>query len=379
MSAAAPLSSTIFLGLDVHKESVTIAVLPADASTATRIDKLPNEPRKLRRYLERLGAPDQMRACYEASGMGYVLHRCLTEWGIACEVIAPSLIPTRPGVQRKHDKYDAAQLARLYRADQLTIVRVPTEDEERRRDLVRCRTTLQREVIRSRHYITKFLARRGCVYREGTAWRGPHLAWLRRLTTSESSVLHPTDRLVLGEYLALLDYKLSRRDAMDRELESLAQSTALAPTVNRLQCFRGIDRQAALVLATELIDWRRFGSAREVMAYVGLVPREHSSGERQRRGSITKAGNSHMRHVLVQAAWSYRHRPKNGEVLARRQAGQDPLVIAHAWKAQHRGHKVFRRLSERRTAQIAVVAVARELVGFLWAVMQHPESSPTLA
>ena len=148
------------------------------------------------------------------------------------------------------------------------------------------------------------------------------------------------------------------------------RTPALAPKVARLQCFRGLDTHGAMVLATELADWRRFGSARELMAYFGLVPREHSSGERQRRGSITKAGNSDVRHVLVQAAWSYRFAPKVGVALKKRQAGQDPRVIAHAWKAQHRAHKVFRRLSAARPPQVAVVAVARELVGFLWAVMR---------
>ncbi len=370
------VSSTIFLGLDVHKESVTIAVLPADAAAPTRVDKLPHDLRKIRRYIERLGPSEKIRACYEASGAGYVLHREFASWGVACAVIAPSLIPTRPGVQRKHDKYDASQLARLFRAGELTEVHVPTEAEERVRDLVRCRATFQRETLKSRHYILKFLARRGFVFREGTNWRQPHYAWLRRLASAKSP-LAAEDRIIFGEYLALLEYKLSRRDELDRQIEALALTPALADRVARLKCFRGIDVHAAMVLATELVDWRRFGTARELMAYFGLVPREHSSGERQRRGSITKAGNSYVRHVLVQAAWSYRFAPKVGMAMARRQQGQDPRVIAHAWKAQHRAHKVFRRLSATRPPQIAVVAVARELVGFLWAVMQEvPQQQP---
>jgi transposase len=371
-SVASP--TTIFLGLDVHKESITIAVLPSDAASPTRVDKLPYDLRKLRRYVERLGPASTIRACYEASGAGYVLHREFAAWGVACVVIAPSLIPTKPGVQRKHDKYDAAQLARLFRADELTPVHVPTEAEERVRDLVRCRATFQREILKSRHYILKFLARRGLVFREGTNWRQPHYEWLRRLASARSP-LAAEDRLVFGEYLALLEYKLARRAELDRQIETLALTPALAPRVARLQCFRGIDTHGAMVLATELADWRRFGSARELMAYFGLVPREHSSGERQRRGSITKAGTSYVRHVLVQAAWSYRFAPKVGTALKRRQQGQDARVIAHAWKAQHRAHKVFRRLSATRPPQIAVVAVARELVGFLWSVMQEVPQS----
>ena len=166
---------------------------------------------------------------------------------------------------------------------------------------------------------------------------------------------------------------------MDRQIAALALTPALAPKVARLQGFRGLDTHGAMVLATALADWRRFGSARELMAYVGLVPREHSSGERHRRGSITKAGNSYVRHVLVQAARSYRFAPKVGVALKKRQAGQEARVIAHAWKAQHRAHKVFRRLSATRPPQVAVVAVARELVGFLWAVMRDAPESVALA
>lgn len=373
-SAIAP--STIFLGLDVHKESITIAVLPCDAKVPARVDKLPHDLRKIRRYVERLGPAGSIQACYEASGAGYVVHRAFATWGIACSVIAPSLIPTKPGVQRKHDKYDASQLARLFRAGELTEVHVPTESEERVRDLVRCRATFQREILKSRHYILKFLARRGFVFREGTNWRQPHYEWLRRLASAKSP-LKAEDRIVFGEYLALLEYKLARREELDRRIEALALTPALASRIARLQCFRGIDVHGAMVLATELSDWRRFGSARELMAFFGLVPREHSSGERQRRGSITKAGNSYVRHVLVQAAWSYRFAPKVGLALKKRQEGQDPRVVAHAWKAQHRAHKVFRRLSATRPPQIAVVAVARELVGFLWSVMREVE--PTTA
>jgi transposase len=294
--------------MDVHKDSITMAVLPAAAATAIRIDRLPNDLVRLKRYLERLARDGEVRACYEASGAGDVLHRAMREWGTPCDVIAPSLIPRRPGVQRKHDKYDASELARLYRAGELTAVRIPSEAEERVRDVVRCRETFQREILKSRHYILKFLARRGFVYREGTNWCTPHLRWLQHLTT-EQSPLAPADRLVFREYHALLQYKLQRRDELDREIERLAELPALAPMVQRLQCFRGIALQGAMVLATEIVDWRRFRRPTQLAAYLGLVSREDSSGDRERKGSITKAGNSHCRHVLVQAAWSYHHRP----------------------------------------------------------------------
>jgi len=365
--AAPPI---IYLGMDVHKESITIAVLPADAKGPTHVDRLPNDIPKLKRYLERIQARGEIRACYEASGAGYVLHRAMREWGIACDVIAPSLIPKRPGVQRKHDKYDAAELARLYRAGELTPVRIPSEAEERVRDVVRCRETFQREILKSRHYILKFLARRGFVFRAGTNWCGPHLKWLQHLTT-EHSPLEPADRLVFREYHALLLYKLQRRDELDREIVRLAELPTLKPIVQRLQCFRGLSLHSAMVLATEISDWRRFERPGQLASYVGLVMREHSSGGTERRGSITKAGNSHCRHVLVQAAWSYRHRPAVSVDLKRRQAGQPPAVVTHAWKAQHRLHQRFNHLVYRKSPQIAAVAVARELVGFLWSVLQE--------
>ncbi len=366
----------IYLGMDVHKESITIAVLPADAKTPTRLDRLPNDLPKLKKWIGRLARDGEMRACYEASGAGYVIHRAMQAWGYACDVIAPSLIPKRAGVQRKHDKRDAADLARLHRAGELTIVRIPTEAEERVRDIVRCRETFQREILKSRHYILKFLARRGFVFREGTNWCTPHLKWLQHLTT-DGSPLAVQDRLVFREYHALLMYKLQRPDELDRQIEQLALLPSLAPMVSRLQCFRGISLHSAMVLATEIVDWRRFEHPRQLACYLGLVSREDSTGDSRRLGSITKAGNSHCRHVLVQAAWSYRHRPQTSVDLKRRQQGQPPAVITHAWKAQQRLHQRYNHLAYRKRPQIAVVAVARELVGFLWAVMRDLEPART--
>ena len=319
-------------------------------------------------FFQRLWDPGQIRSCYEASGAGYVLQRWMSAWGYACDLIAPSLIPTKPGDRRKHDKRDAIQLARLYRAGELTTIHIPTESEERIRDLVRCRETFQREITRSRHYILKFLRRRGFIFRAGHHWTARHFEWLRQLHAGQQ--LAPEDRTVLGEYLALLEYKLSRRAELDQQIEALALAPAYRPFVARLRCFRAIDTHSAMVLATEVGDWRRFDHAEALMDYFGLVPSEHSSGERRHQGAITKAGNSHCRHVLVQAAWSYRHRPALGAALRNRQRGQDPQVVAHAWKAQHRCYKIFHRIAARRPSQVAAVAVARELVGFLWAVMQ---------
>ena len=369
MSSSTPM---IWIGMDVHKDTVMVAVFKDRNREAEIVQQLPHDDRKLRRFFERWSKRGEIRSCYEASGAGYVLHRSITEWGHACEIIAPSLIPVRPGERRKNDRRDATQLARLYRAGELVTIRIPSAEEERVRDLVRCRQCFQREILRSRHYVTKFLARRGFVYREGTNWTERHWRWLRRLLCDRG--LGQADRTVFGEYLALLEYKISRREELDDQIEKLALSPAYKPMVDRLQCFRGISTIAAMTLVTEIGDWRRFQRAGQLMAYLGLVPSEHSSGERHHRGPITKAGNSRCRHVLVPAAWVYRRRPTLGLKLKRRQGGQPPEVIGHAWKAQHRLYKLYHRIAARKSSRIAVVAVARELVGFLWAVMQDLEN-----
>jgi transposase len=373
--------SIIYLGLDVHKDSVMIAVLPAAAAAPTQVDRLPADRRKLRAYLARLAQQGEVRCCYEASGAGYVLQRDLTQWGYACDVVAPSLIPQRPGHQRKHDRYDARQLARLYRAGELTVIRIPTAAAERVRDLVRCRAAFQRDLLRARQRVLKFVRRRGLVYARGKShWTQTHRRWLAALLAQPTGAgLGPEDATVLGEQLALVGYLEQRRAELDRLIAALALTPTLQAPVGRLGCFRGVDTHAAVVLATELGDWQRFTTAGQLMAYVGLVPREDSSGPRERRGSITKAGNAYCRHVLVQAAWAYRHPPTVGVALRRRQAGQPAAVLVHSWKAQQRLHRLYRRVAARHGAAVAVVAVARELVGFLWAVEQAPSGGRELA
>ena len=373
ISSQAPIFT---VGLDVHKDSVTAAVFRDRDPEPLRVDRLAYDLKKIRRYFQRLQADGSVRACYEASGAGYVLQRTLTEWGVVCDLAAPSLIPRRAGDHRKTDRRDAIKLARDYRDDRLVLIHIPTEADEAVRDLVRCRETFQREIVKSRHYILKFMRRRGLVYREGTHWTQRHLNWIRQvLAPSEPASLSEHDRIVLGEYLALLEYKLQRRDDLDRQIEELALTPRYKPVVERLGCFRGFKTHAAMVIATELGDVRRFESPRQLMAYVGLVPREHTSGDRQRLGGITKAGNTRVRHILIQAAWHYRNQPKVGIALRRRQQGQDSAVIAHAWKCQHRLYRLYHRLAARKPNQVAATAIAREMVGFLWAVLKDLDVS----
>ena len=264
--------STVFVGMDVHQDSVMVAVLPESARECEEPRQLPHDLAKIRKHFARLSKRGAVRCCYEASGCGYVLQRALAKWGVACEVIAPSLIPVRSGDRRKTDKRDAAKLARLYRAGELTAIRIPDEAEEQVRSLVRCRETFTREVLKSRHYVLKLLLSRGHVYRAGTNWTLGHWAWLRKLA------LEGADAITLRNYLELLEYKLIQRDTLHREIEEIAFSDAYREAVGRLRCLRGIDTLTAMILICEIGDVRRFASPRHLMAYLGLVVSETSSG-----------------------------------------------------------------------------------------------------
>jgi transposase len=357
--------STLFVGMDVHQDSVMVAVLPEGAQECEEVRKLPHDLAKIRKLFARLSKRGEVRACYEASGCGYVLQRALAQWGVACEVIAPSLIPVRSGDRRKTDKRDAAKLARLYRAGELTAIRIPDEAEEQVRSLVRCRETLTREILKSRHYVLKLLLARGHVYRVGSNWTQAHWAWLRKVA------LEGADAITLRTYLELLEYKLIQRDTLDREIEVIAFAAPYREPVGRLRCLRGVDTLTAMTLVCEIGDVRRFASPRQLMGYLGLTVSETSSGGVERRGGITKTGNARARRVLVEASWHYRHPARHSRALHKRQEGQSPAVIAHSWRAQKRLHKKFDALVYRMAPSKAVVAVARELVGFVWSLLHN--------
>jgi transposase len=278
-------------------------------------------------------------------------------------VIAPSLIPRRPGDRVKTDRLDARRLARLYRAGELTTIRVPTPVEEAARDLVRVREDLKEDRRRVIQRIKAFVLRHGQRFPNPKGFSGRHEAFARSLRFDQSNTQAAFDQL-LGAY----DTRTNQLRSMDQRLSELASQPPLAELVARLRTLKGIDTLSALVIAAEVCDMRQFRDARAFMAYCGLVPSEHSSGERTRRGSITKTGNAHLRRVLVEAAWAYRHRPHVGAPLARRHQGQLPEVVAYSWKAQTRLHDRFRRISGAKNRNIAVVAVARELAGFVWAL-----------
>lgn len=364
---------TTYVGMDVHKKDIVVAMLAPGAREAVTW-KLVNEPRAVRRLAKKLDrqAAGEVRCAYEAGPCGYVVHRQLQTEGVACQVVAPSLIPAKPGDRVKTDRRDARKLAELLRAGLLTEVHPPSEAEESVRDLCRCREDAKQDLSRCRHRLGKFLLRRGLRYGDGKAWTKRHRKWLWSLKLD-----HPAAQATLEAYLLRVEQMEAHLGELDASIAAIADSEPYREPVGWLRCFRGIDTLTAMVILTELHDVRRFVDPRQLMAYLGLVPSEHSSGESTQRGGITKAGNAHLRRVLIEAAWHYRHPPRVGVTLRRRREGQPAGIIVLADRAMQRLHwRHWRLLSLGKPPQKAVTAVARELVGFLWATL-YPAAMET--
>jgi transposase len=364
MSSLTSPAGAIHLGMDTSKNTIVVAVLMPGEEVPV-IDRLWNEEGSVRHLVGRFADRGALRACYEAGPCGFELHRLLASMGVACDVVAPSLIPRRAGDRVKTDKRDAGRLARLHRAGELTAIRVPTEAEEAVRDLVRARAALLADRKRAQQRLTAMLLRHGRVWRSGSCWTQAHEQWIAAQRFTE-----PALASALAHYRAALDTRQAELDAVEAELAPWAGREPLAPAVARLGCYRGIAELTGLTLAAEIGDWRRFPSARAFMSFTGLVPAEYSSGERTRRGSITKAGSEPARTALIEAAWSYRFRPAIGATLRRRQHGADPATLARSWQAQRRLHARYKAMTARgKPAGVAVTAMARELAGFVWAEM----------
>jgi transposase len=359
--------STTIVAFDQHAQSVVAAVWPRGTREPV-LHPLPNDLGIVGRFVKRLQRQGPVQCCYEAGPCGFALQRMLTGEGIPCDVIAPSLIPRRVGDRIKTDRRDARQLAVLYRAGALTVIRVPHEAEEAIRDLLRCREDAQADVVRSRQRLAKFLLRHDRRFTGAKrAWGARHRDWLRGLRWTLPALTQ-----TCTAYLRAVDEAEARVAALEADLVAYVDAPPLADAVRRLRCFKGVADLTALTLAAELGDLRRFARAPQLMAFVGLVPSEHSSGSRRGRGAITKTGNGHVRRVLVEAAWHYRHTPHVGRGLAARQRHAPPGLIQQAWAAQYRLHRTYRRLVARgRPHNVAVTAVARELTGFVWAALTH--------
>ena len=356
-----------FIGLDVHADTIAVAV--AEPSGEVRsLGVIPNRPESIRKLVKKLGPAESVRACYEAGPTGYVVYWQLTALGVKCEVVAPTLVPTKAGDRVKTDRRDAEKLARSFRAGDLTAVWVPDAVHEALRDVVRAREAAKKDQLRARHRLGKFLLRHGRrPPTKMTPWTQRHLLWVKQAVHFEQ----PAQEATLLDYLHEVDHAASRVERLERAIDD-AVSTAppqMHAVIDALQALRGIAKVSAVTIVAELGQLSRFARAPQLMGYGGMGASEDTSGKRTRRGAITKTGNAHLRRIVIEAAWAYRYRPAVGGTLRKRQATLSDEVKGIAWKAQHRLHGRYRKLLGRgKCPQQVVTAVGRELLGFIWAI-----------
>jgi transposase len=367
-----------WVGLDVHAEIIAVAVVEADGEFRS-LGMIPNRPEPVRRLVKRLGPARRLRCCYEAGPTGYALYWQLSKLGAHCDVVAPTLVPVKAGDRVKTDRRDAEKLAVLYRGGHLTPVWVPDAAHEALRDLVRAREAAKKDQLRARHRLNKFLLRYGRRAPAGVkAWTQKHLDWVRREVHFDASA----QEAVLLDYLAEVDHARDRIAWLERALDTAVEAAPerMRAVIAALQALRGIATIGAATLVAEVGELSRFARPRQLMGYSGAVSREDSSGGRVRRGSITKTGNAHLRRIVVEAAWCYRHRPAVNASMRRRQEGLTEVIKAIAWKAQHRLYGRYRRLAGKgKPKQQVVTAIARELLGFIWAIGVQVEQNITAA
>ena len=366
-------TSTTYIGLDAHKETIVAAILYPRRRKHELVE-FANTEQSIQRFVRavRKKTKSRIRACYEAGPLGFGLLRQLDKLGIEACVIAPSKIPSMPGDRVKTDRRDAKKLADLLRAGLLTEVHPPSEADEAVRDLCRCRQQVKECETAAKHRLNKFLTRRNKRYPGKSRWTLAFWKWLGTLAFE-----HEADRFTFAQYIAHLDHLREQLRALDTKIEELSKTEPYAEPVATLRCFRGVDTTTAMVLVTELHGFERFESAPQLMAYLGLTPREYSSGGSRKLGSITKAGNAHVRRVLVEAAWNYRHKPRVGERLKKRREGQDPRTIETADRAMRRLYSRWETMGWRKMpSQKIAVANARELAGFIWAALNQHSPRP---
>lgn len=363
MEEPAMAKAKTLVGLDVHATKIVAAVLDAETGELQTFAMSGDGPGTAGFCA---GLPRPVRVAYEAGPTGYGLARELAKRRVECIVAAPSKIPRASGDRVKTDRRDAEHLVRLLLAGKLHAVRVPGDEEEALRDLVRAREAVRVDLMRCRHRLSKLLLRHGIRFDDGAAWTERHRQWLGTVTLD-----WPAAQATLLDARGAIDALAHRRDALEREIIAMLPASPWAVQIGRLRCLRGVDTLTAVGLCAEIGDFERFAKAEQLMSYIGLVPCENTTGQQRRLGSITKTGSGHARRLLVEAAWHYRARPSVGRALSDRQESQPPQAIAVAWSAQQRLHRTWTRLEQhakRRT--IIAVAAARELAGFCWAITQ---------
>jgi len=356
------MSIVFYGGLDVHQKSIA-AFLFSPGTGESMEEEIPNDRVRFLHAVSRWRKRGELHLCYEASSAGFVIKRWLDEVGVDCEVVAPGFIPKGSGDRIKTDRRDARRLAQLYQSGMLRAVRVPDSAEETVRSLVRHRDDLTRDMTRTKNRILKFLGLRGLRYTDGHNWTEQHRKWLHHLN------LEPLQAVVLQSHLSSLDQLETQRAQIDQRIAEVAQTPAYHDKVQRLMCLRGIALYSAMVLVTEIVDVHRFRGAPELMSYLGLVPREHSSGDSRHSGRITKVGNTRGRWVLSEAAWNQTRNPGTSDRLRKQRRSQPAAVAAISRKAEQRLHHKFWKIAVRKDRNTAATAVAREMAGFVWALL----------
>jgi transposase len=361
------MSNLRFIGLDVHKDSIVMSVAETGAAEAKVFGTFPNDVNKVLKQLKKLSSDlSLLRVCYEAGPTGFGLCRRLKEEGIDCIVVAPSLVPQKAGLRVKTDRRDSKKLAHYLRSGDLTQVWVPDQQTEALRDLERARDDAKNAERTARHQLSKFLLRNDRAYRDGREWTVKHMDWVRKQKFSDAC-----RQCVMDDYVKAVEDATHRVKDLMKKIEKFVEGHALQPLVKALMSFRGIQLLSATVIAAEIGDLRRFKSARQFMAFLGLVPSEQSSGGSVKRGSLTKTGNGHVRRILVEAAQHYRHRPVLSAALRKRQEGISKEVLEISWEAQQRlCSRLTHFTNSGKARNKAIVALARELAGFIWSLGQ---------
>jgi transposase len=359
------MSKTVhYIGLDVHKETIAVSIAPANSTEVRRYGIINGSLDAVDKLVKKLAQPGiELRLVYEAGPCGFVICRQLRSKGLACDVVAPSLVPKKASAKVKTDRRDADQLARLFRAGELTAIHVPAQEDEAVRDLIRARHAAMDDLRRARHRLKGFLLRLGFRYTGKSSWNDAHKRYLSGLVMPQ-----PPQQIAFQEYIHAMDDAGERLDRLTQAVLDALPGWKWEPVVRALLCLRGVQELTAMTLVAEVGDFSRFEDARSLMHFLGLTPSEHSSGGSRTQGGITKCGNAHCRRVLTEAAWQYRLKPKVSEAMQKRQEKQSKEVRMTAWKAQQRLHKRFQRLSARKKSVVAATAVARELAGFVWAI-----------
>lgn len=363
----------VFVGIDVAKARNAIALAEGGREGEVRyFGEVDASAENMRRIVKRIvDKYDRVHFCYEAGPTGYGLYRLITSLGHDCTVVAPSLIPRKPGDHVKTNRRDALTLAKLLRAGELTAVWVPDEGHEAMRDLVRARSAAVETLRVHRQQISSFMLKHGRIYPRKKGWTMRYLRWLQ-----EQRFDHPAHQIALQEMVDAVRLSKGRVERLERAIEEFIPRWSLAPIVQALQSLRGVDLIVAVTFVTEVGDLRRFESPRQLMGYLGLVPSERSTGATIKRGGITKAGNGRVRHMLVESAWMYRHPPRVGAKKLYRLQQVSPTVQDIAWKAQTRLTARYRKLVARgKKSTVVCAAIARELAGFMWAIGQEVQQT----